>query len=66
MTEKLVARLNAALDAKGHIEIPHDIINFDPDGIADIKIRSTYSIKFLTGKGQFYGTHLKSTSEAAK
>ena len=36
MTEKLVARLDARYEANGFIVINNDLINFDPDGVAEI------------------------------
>ena len=51
MTEKLVARLDARLEANGFIVLDDDLKYFDPANIAKIEYRSSYSIKFLP-KGQ--------------
>ena len=47
MTELLVARLNARLEKNGFIIINNDLNNFDPDDVAEIQVRSKYSIKFV-------------------
>ena len=46
-----MARLDARYEENGFIIINNDLNNFDPDGVAEIQVRSKYSIKFVR-KGQ--------------
>ena len=41
-----MARLDARYEENGFIIINNDLNNFDPDGVAEIQVRSKYSIKF--------------------